>query len=328
MAAVDTKKVFDEYFASLPESTTRRIRASVDRPEVYEYETKTGKQLFDMTVDELFEMLSTFGNKTTSKSRSYKGSYSSYYQISSIYRNIWEYYIENYEVIRNPWNNKRMRGEAGAKVLIGEKDSFSKKNLDEIIDKIYGEYSIDNAKYLECLLLLFYDGFANSAEIVNLKEEMISFRTRDIQLPGRTITLSQHTFDLLLSIHKMEEMEGWRGDFVMKSYRGGYFKFIVRPREANNLDLREPKIMYEKVSRTIIRRINEKFDININPKLLYYLGMYDKMCSKYGSEKAKELISSKRNQKATSELRSFMHENGLNIDNVYMLRQNLRPYID
>lgn len=57
MAKIPTKQLFDEFFASKGKDETylRKIRAKADRPEVYAYEEKIGKQLVDMDVDELFE---------------------------------------------------------------------------------------------------------------------------------------------------------------------------------------------------------------------------------------------------------------------------------
>lgn len=110
MAAIPTKQLFQEYFDSLDSKVAQRIRGQVDRLEVYEFEEQIGKQLVDMNVDELLEMLKTF-KSTKNKNRStYSLSLSSYSMISSFYRSIFDFYIEHYGIVMlNPWYNKKLK---------------------------------------------------------------------------------------------------------------------------------------------------------------------------------------------------------------------------
>ena len=60
MSLIKTKELFDEFFTNYHSEAAKTNRTMVDRPEVYAYEEKIGKQLVDMSVDELLEMLRTF----------------------------------------------------------------------------------------------------------------------------------------------------------------------------------------------------------------------------------------------------------------------------
>jgi hypothetical protein len=63
MAKKDTASLLDEYFTTRPETTAKKIRGQIDRPELYAYEKEIGKPLVDMEAQEIAEMIKTFSNK-------------------------------------------------------------------------------------------------------------------------------------------------------------------------------------------------------------------------------------------------------------------------
>lgn len=327
---ISTKELFDRFFEEKDESNAKKTRAQIDRPEVYEYEKKIGKQLIEMDVDELFEMILSFrGNRSmnTSSTSSFSVSYSSYDQIASMYRSLFNYYIDNIEVIKNPFNDKRMRGTQAAQRLAKSKEPFNKELVDRIIENLHKDFESEHAMYYECILLLFYNGFAKAEEIVLLDEDMISRKDRTVRLPGRTITLSERCFELLEHVHQMETMEGWRGDFAMVSWRGHYFKYIVRPKKANELQSRDMSEIANVINRAIIVNVKKKYNVDINYRLLYLLGFYESLKIKYGDERAKELVISIRNSKDAADLMEAARIYGIVVDNVTHLKKNLRPFI-
>ena len=154
MAKISTKELFDSFFAEKSRETAIKTRPQIDRPEVYEYEAQIGKQLVDMNVDELFEMVLSFNNNRGT-SGAYGISYSSYSQIFSMYRSLFNFYIDNYEIIRNPFNDKRMKGTQAAQRLAQNKEPFTWKNVEEAIAKVRETYEFNKANYIECILLLY-----------------------------------------------------------------------------------------------------------------------------------------------------------------------------
>lgn len=327
MECKTTKDLFDMYFAQKDREVERKTRPQVDRPEVYEYEKKIGKQLVEMDVDELFEMILSFNANRNFNNVNYSIGYTSFNQIASTYRSIFNFYIDNVEVIRNPFNDKRMRGTEATKRLAQNKEPFTKEMLDDIIQKLYVDNKQDRAEYLECILLLFYSGFESAPEIVALKESMIDFKNKTVRLAGRTIQLTDRCFELLQKINHSEYMAGDHGDFEMVSYHDSYFKFCVRPKRVADFQDRGDGEVANLINREISKRIKAAYGVDINYRLVYLLGFVDFMKTQVGEERCKELIVAVRDPEATKDLLSVARMYGMEVDNVTLLKKGLRPFI-
>lgn len=330
MASRDTKNVFDLYFEDIPYDTARKIRPQVDRAEVYAYETELGKQIFDMDVDELFGLILSFNKKREFGDSNFSISYGSYDQIASTYRSIWNYYIDNIEVIKNPWNNKRMRGAAATKRLAESKTAFTYDIIEKVLSKISSEYEdtgYNYGKYLECLILLFYNGFAEVREIVLLKEDAISFKTHNVRLPGRTIHLSDRCFELLQYVHSQTEIGTLRGNYAAVSYQGGYFKIAIRAKEVATFQEKTLVDVGAMLTRKITMNVRKKYGIDINYRMIYLLGFHDYIVNRAGEKRTKELITSVRNSEDAQELMKYAKEYGVVAENVSYIKKLLRPFI-
>lgn len=330
MAVMNTKKVFDLYYKDIPYETARKGRPQVDRQEVYDYEEKLGKQIFDMDVDELFGLILSFNNNRESDNSSFSISYGSYDQIASTYRSIWNFYIDNIDIIRNPWNDKRMKGAAAAKRIAESKKAFTYDIIEKVISEINKEYEdtdYDYGKYLECLILLFYNGFADAQEIVLLKEEDINFKTHEVRLHGRTIHLSDRCFELLQYIHGLKEIRTVRGNFSALSYQGGYFKIVIRNKEIETFQDKSLVEVGAILTRKITMNIRKKYGVDINYRIIYLLGFYDYIVSKAGKKRTKEIITSVRNRDDVQELMGYAREYGISAENVSYIKKLLRPFI-
>lgn len=330
MAVMDTKEVFNLYFKDVSYDTVRKNRPQVDRPEVYAYEAELGKQIFDMNVSELFGLILSFNNNREFGDSNFSISYSSYDQIASTYRSIWNFYIENIAIIRNPWNNREMRGIAAAKRLAESKTAFTYDIIEKVISRINDEYKDENCdygKYLECLILLFYNGFANVQEIVLLKKEDINFKTQEVRLQGRTIYLSNRCFQLLQYIHNLNEIKVSHRNYAAICYRGGYFKIVIQAKEVENFQDKSLTDVGAILTRKITMNIKRKYGVDINYRILYLLGFHDYIVNKIGQVRTKEIITSIRNSEDTQELRQYAKEYGIVADNVTYIKKLLRPFI-
>lgn len=328
MAVIETTKLFDEYFKDKNPETVKKTRSQVDRHEVYEYEAKIGKQLVDMNSDELFDMIGTFRNNRKNNSEgSYGINYNSYFQISSSYRAIFNFYIENYEVIRNPWNEKKMRGVCATERLAQKNKPFTWEIVDTAIKRVHEAYDADKAKYIECIIRLYYEGFAKAEEIVNLKEDMINFKTKEIRLPGRIVTLSDRCFMLLNYVHNMTMLEGGRYDYLMRSYHDGYFKYAIRKKDEDSFNDRTEREIANMINKRIITDVKNRFSVNVSYRDLYLLGFYDCLVATYGEERTRELILSVRNSDDVKDLMASAKKYGIVLDNVSHLKRSLRPFI-
>ena len=328
MAKISTKELFDQYYKDWEPVKAKKVRPQIDRPEVYAFEQKIGKQLVEMNVDELFEMVLSFNNNNHPEDPNYVINYNSFNQIASGYRDLFNFYISHYEVIVNPWYDKRMRGAQATQRLAQDKPAFTYKNVEEAIQRVQGHYEPERAKYIECILLLFYCGFAKSEEIVNLEESMIDEETKTINLRGRTIRLTDRCFELLQYVHNLDSLPGWRGDYTMASWRGKYFKYNIRPKQVDTFDDRTETEVAALINRTIIVCVKNEFGMEINYRLLYLCGFYDSLVREYGEERAQELILSVRNPVDTEDLMIHAEYYGIEVSNVSQFKRSLRPLIN
>ena len=78
----------------------------IDRHEVYDYEDKIGKSIFEMSVDEIIDMMKTFRRRGAQKS---KLSTKTYDVICSLFRSFFSWYIDEVEVIKNPFNSPEFK---------------------------------------------------------------------------------------------------------------------------------------------------------------------------------------------------------------------------
>lgn len=323
MAVISTQELFKRFFENKDPETVRKTRSQVDRPEVYAYEEKIGKQLVDMNEEELFEMICSFNNKKSAVRDGIKVGSGTFKKYISNFRLIFQYYIDNVDVIRNPFNSEKFKGIQADALFADNKDRFTYEQLEGLIEKIHAIYDREHADYYELIIRLFYDGFAEAQEIAALKEDQINFRKMEVCLPGRTIKLSRRCFELLTTVHDMEIMEGMRGNFYMLSWHGGYFKFVVRPKESAEFQNKDLTYLGRKINTILANRVTKMCGVDIGYRKLYLLGFYDTLVKKYGEKRAKEIITSIRVSEDINALATVMNEYGLVIDNMTYLRRNL-----
>lgn len=327
-----TKQVFDGYFAStkMKPETIRKSRPQVDRPELYRYEEKIGKQIFDMNEDELFEMVKSFGDnrRVTTDNEHFGISFASYGQISSMLRRIFSWYSDNVRLIRNPWNDPKMKGAVAATRLTEGKKPFTTETMNDIIQKVRDYYNEDRADHIELTILLFYCGFAEAQEIATMKERDIDFKHHTVSLSGRTVRLTDRCFELLVKIHNMETMDGWRGDFVMTSWHDSYFKLSVRPVEADGFNNRTLSQVSAQINQILLIMVKKNLNVNINYRVLYLLGFYDFLCKKEGKERVKEILTSIRVQEDVDAFINLANYYGMNVNAPTHLKRNLRMFIE
>lgn len=327
MSRITTKELFDRYFESRAGTAAEKMRSQVDRQEVYDYEEKIGKQLVEMDVDELFEMIKSF--QDTKRKTNFMIAHSSYDQISSLFRSIFNFYIDNYEIIKNPFYDKRMRGREALKVLAENREPLTWDYVQDIIGKLHRDFEQDKADYIECIIQLYYNGISKAEEIVNLKEDMIDTRSRKIRLQGRTTQiLSKRCYELLVKVHNMTILEGWRGDYLMKEWRGGYFKYPIRPSQELEMNNRSEVDMTGFINRYIAVNVNNKYSTKLSYFSLFLLGFHDYVVRQVGEERAKELMTSYRSSEDAAELMALANEYGVNADNISHLKRSLRQFVN
>lgn len=326
MSRKDTASLLDEYFTTRPETTAKKIRGQIDRPELYAYEKEIGKPLVDMESQEIAEMIKTFSNKSFSN-KVYKMSYRTYDTLLSILRDFFNWYIDNYEVIKNPCNDKKIKGRNVVALFADDVKIFDKDAMEEAIERIRNDQIEEYADYQEAIIRMFYEGFPEAIDIVNLKEDDINHEKKTAIVKGREIQLSDRLYELLVKINRMDEYPAHRGSYLLLSYRGSYFKFPTRAKFEKEFNDRPPEYWAGHISRLFNRDIKNKLDININARTLYLRGFYDYMVNKVGQEETDRLIMSIRNSDDSRKIMSLAEEYGVVEQNVTTLKKVLMPFV-
>lgn len=326
MAKKDTASLLDEYFTTRPETTAKKIRGQIDRPELYAYEKEIGKPLVDMESQEIAEMIKTFSNKSFSN-KVYKMSYRTYNTLLSILRDFFNWYIDNYEVIKNPCNDKKIKGRNVVALFADDVKIFDKDAMEEAIERIRNDQIEEYADYQEAIIRMFYEGFPEAIDIVNLKEDDVNHEKKTAIVKGREIKLSDRLYELLVKINHMDEYPAHRGSYLLLSYRGSYFKFPTRAKFEKEFNDRPPEYWAGHISRLFNRDIKNKLDININARTLYLRGFYDFMVDTVGKEETDRLIMSIRNSDDSRKIMSLAEEYGVVEQNVTTLKKVLMPFV-
>lgn len=322
-----TKELLDEYYKTRPETTVKRTRGQIDRAELYEYEEKINKPLVEMDSYDIVEMLKTFSNNAYT-SKIYKMSYRSYDQMLSILRNFFDWYIDNYKIIKNPCNNKRIKGSNALELFSDTREAFTKKSLEDLIINVRSDQREDvHADYYEAIIRLFYEGVPESIDIVNMKASGVDHKNKTVIIRNRTIHLSDRLYELLEKLYKLDEYPAKRGEYLFLSYHGSYFKFPTRKSNEKIFESREPEFLAAYISRVFNREIKVKLDINVNARIVYLLGFYDYMVENLGKEETNRLIRSQRNSDDAVKLLSMAKEYGVVEQNVTTLKKVLLPYV-
>lgn len=324
----DTATLLNEYFATRPESTVRKIRGQIDKPELYAYEKEIGKSLVDMSPEEIAGMIRSFINKQNISS-TYKISYRTYDSLLSFFRDFFNWYIDNYEVIKNPCNDKKIKGRNAVALFADEKeDTFNKSKMEEIISRIRNSQIEEYADYEEAIIRMFYEGFPEALDIVNLKEKDINHKKKTAIVGGREIQLSDRLYELLVKIHNMESIPAHRGSYLMLSYDDSYFKFPTRERYKDEFNERPPEYWAGHISRVFNRDIRNKLDLNINARTLYLRGFYDYLVKQIGQEETDRLVLSYRNSDDTRKIMALAKDYGIAEQNVTILKKVLLPFVE
>lgn len=337
MGKISTKEIFDGFFAANEGTAMGKQRPIIDKPALYEYEAKVGKELIDMNVDELINFIIFMRNYRNGKQVRFLCSHTSIDQFMTVLRSVFNWYIYNVEVIINPTNDPRMRGLNLIENIASDLDTFDWEFLQGIIEKIHEDKDRDYADYLELIMLMYHDGFAHPEEVVRLKEDQIDRRHRLARLPGKTVQFSDRTYELLLKFHEIKIMNSYHKPCFMLEWNGSYFHFpVMKRKELTKDDVQYVQAEFDKrpisfvcniMSRLIATNVNDKYETKINYQNLYYLGFYDYLVRTYGVERTQQMLTSRRNSDDVATIMTAARIYGVKLDNVSHIKRYLRPFI-
>ncbi len=326
MGKISTKQLLDGYFKSIEGTPAEKQRVTIDKPELYEYEEKIGKELIDMDVDDLFGLINELNNKKNGKEIPFMTAHYSFDHLTTLLRAIFNFYIDNVEPVKNPLYDKRMRGREATKRLAQGKETFNFDYVQNIINKVHIDATEDRADYVELIMLLYYSGFETAKEIATFKGSAINHRNRTVAVIGRTIQLTDRCYELLQKFAGMDELVEWR-TYYLTTYKGGYFKFIVQEKQLDKFDDRDISSICNMINRQISIYVNQPYSTKINFSMLYWLGFYDAIVRKHGEEETDRMLVSFRNSDDVTKLMSCARDYGVRVENISHLKRFLRPFI-
>ena len=332
MAVITTKQLMEEYFAEQERQgkDVRRNQSQLDRPEVYAYEQKIGKQLVEFDADEILEMISTFQNKKNKFAYAEEGpkmSANSYKRYISGYKQIFLFYVKHHELVRSPYDDPKLKGINIHIHRAESRDRLTWAKVEGILNRLSTKYEYERACYFELIIRLFYDGFANAHEIINMKEADINTRRREVTVPGRIVRLSERTYQLLLENHKATQMDVHRTKMDMMSWHGSYMKFFVHNGRVSDFSAIDAISVARKITVPISSTIPKDFGISLSFRRLYLLGFYDYLVRNTSEERAKEMILAKSSPAAQEEFMALVDAYPVITDNVFVLKQSLVEFI-
>ncbi|MBQ9228444.1 MAG: hypothetical protein IJ168_06370 [Eubacterium sp.] len=331
MAIINTAQLLEEFFSRYDENTRKRIMGMIARPELYQYEREIGKQLVDMNTDELFELLLRFYSRRGDNNFALK--ISTYSTVSTYMRSIFDYYIDQYNPVsrQNPWRSTELKSTNVIEKLADINTKLSWQQFEAVITKLYHQYSQENAEYLECMMRLYYEGFRSAEDIVNLKQDMINFSTKEVRIYSRTLHLSERTIQLLNRIHRRTSVfNNENREYAYVSWHNSYFKFIVRPKNADkyrNSSKYDEKYLGRKLNAKLAKEVRSIYSIDASSRTIFYLGLFDLFIEKYGKDLGRKIIYSNNVKEYNNILLSFAEEYNLNINNVMYLKRHFMLYI-
>ena len=332
MAVITTKQLMEEYFAEQERQgkDVRRNQSQLDRPEVYAYEQKIGKQLVEFDADEILEMISTFQNKKNKFAYAEEGpkmSANSYKRYISGYKQIFLFYVKHHELVRSPYDDPKLKGINIHIHRAESRDRLTWEKVEGILNRLSTKYEYERACYFELIIRLFYDGFANAHEIINMKEADINTRRREVTVPGRIVRLSERTYQLLQENHKATQMDVHRTKMDMMSWHGSYMKFFVHNGRVSDFSAIDAISVARKITVPISSTIPKDFGISLSFRRLYLLGFYDYLVRNTSEERAKEMILAKSSPAAQEEFMALVDAYPVITDNVFVLKQSLVEFI-
>lgn len=332
MAVITTKQLMDEYFAEQEQQgkDVRRNRSQLDRPEIYAYEQRIGKQLVEFNADEILEMISTFQNKKNKFAYAEEGpkmSANSYKRYISGYKQIFLFYVRNHELVRSPYDDPKLKGINIHVHRAESRDRLTWEKVESILNQLHSSYESERASYYELIIRMFHDGFANPTEIVNMREPDINFRRKEVSVPGRIVRLSDRTYQLLLENHKTMQMESHRTKMDMVSWNGSYMKFFVHPSKAAEFESLDITAIARKITIPISSVIPKDFGISMSYRRLYLLGLYDYLVRNSGEDRAREMILPGCSHEMNEEFIQLLKTYPVIVDYPFVLKQNLVEFI-
>lgn len=323
---VSTKEVIAAYLEYKGMTDVIKYSSQIDRPEIYAHEEKLGKDIFHMTSEELFEMIMSFGNNASSSGENrYSMPITTVLHLVSSLRNVFDFYIRNYEVIINPFHDPMWKGKALANKVASYGKDFTFDDFNHIIERIQeefsGNYSI-RADYYECILQLIYNGVFDAQEIAQIKPEDIDFDKRMLRIRGQWMKVSDRCFELIETVTRVTYLPSQLGHYNLVTWQDNWFKYPCKSLKNNPYERYNLMEVGRSINRAIIQGVKKPIGLTFTLRKIFFLGFYNFMINKRGKEEADRIIMADKDVELAAKLKEDVAE--YNIPNtVYSVKNEL-----
>lgn len=318
---VTTKEVVEQYLGNAKTAITE-IKRYVDCEDVYSYERKVNKNVFDMSYEELLDMFKEIYDK-------YRMFYNTFIKIIMAWKNVITFYSANIAFKKNPF----LSGFNLEKAFEGfnNEKRISLDEFESIIENVNIRCDKGHAVFIELFMRLFFCGARTAKEIIMIEKKNIDFDNKSIRLEDRTIKITDRIVNLL---HENQSINKYRFSRNIENYflpwKDRYIKIPVR-----TLNEKDPGRWASAALRCIRYNMGKIGCPNIVPLDIAYLGFYTYLIEKYSYEKMRDYLTSERSNKRKgtfdSVLRDEAVEYGLygkeNVPKAPVLRSRLVSYI-
>ena len=297
-----TQELLNEYFKDNPEAECRR--GNIEKPLLFQYETEIEKPLVDMDRNEMIELIFRYA-KDTADYHPYISPSTVDNMVSRI-RVMLDWYSKHGDKqYQNVLKDSSQKSESILWGVIQKAGRVTLQDFQNIIRKLHNDsmmnYSINGqdytrADYFELLMLLFYSGFYEPKEIIKVTETAMNMKNKTCELPDRTLTLTDRTFELLTAFHEQGFLTTMNGNSVIQhplcAWHDSYLKFFVQSSKIAQFNNRSESTVAHSISHNIAHWAGNKCSTWVCSKALYWLGVHDRLAALFGEEELSKMIVS------------------------------------
>ena len=325
MDITTTRELLDAFYEQKQDTIMETVKTAIDKPYLFAYEEKIGTQLVDMNEDQLLELMDVVLHHKQSGNEDQFLTMRSYDQVRNALYRLFDMYIETHPR-NNPFDNPKLKRENVRKYLAANKQVFTINNVREIIQNMIFDYGSEQAGYLEMLLLLFYSGFQNYQEVLQIETHNIQWERKSIQIKGRTVQLTDRCFELFRKYYYSEYVKGKYKLLYITRWKSCAFPFMVQA------SLRDKMVDYnEKEAQTLLAQqysyyILKPYRVKVTYTTMYYLGVYDRLVQQYGLQTANDIIYN-TGHKYSAQREQLRHDNYLTNAKTTQITDSLLPFV-
>ena len=199
-------------------------------------------------------------------------------------------------------------------------------NVQDVVQNMIIDYGSEQAGYLEMFLLLFYSGFQNYQEILQIENGNIQWERKSIRIQSGTVQLTDRCFELFRKYYHSEYVKGKYKLFYITRWKNCAFPFMVQA------SLRDKMVDYnaKEIQTLLVQQysyyILKPYRTKISYNAMFYLGIYNRLVQEYGLKEANNIVYNKDHQYAIQRKR-IQNDNRLNQRTIMHIMDSLLPFV-